>query len=160
MSWFKIRCTIESYAFGFRRLGGEFFSHQCKKEHVPFCLFREQVLAGACRPWYKWGLLLRELEWLSPHGWYSPCVWTCRCSQPDSVKAWPLLGTDMLQEISQLLLIPFAHSHCLWPVQHVFLLHSTVQKANKICLDIPSSHLFPSHQIGLITTFGWQLCKL
>lgn len=42
MSWFKIRCTIPSYAFGFSRLGGEFLPHPCKKEHVPFCLLRFQ----------------------------------------------------------------------------------------------------------------------
>lgn len=70
----------------------------------------------ACRPWQKRGLFVGGLEWLSPHRWYSPCVWTCRCSQPDHGKACPLLGID--SATGEQPAVPFAHSHCLWPVQH------------------------------------------
>lgn len=150
MSWFKIRCTIPSYAFGFSRLGGEFLPHPCKKEHVPFCLLRFQQRhadhgRGEGCSWEGWSVA----------GCRCCC---CSCSQPGSVKAWPLLGTDSATGDQPA--VPFAHSHCLWPVQHGCLLHGEVQRANKICPDIPSSHPFPSNQIGLVTTFGWQVCKI
>lgn len=62
------------------------------------------------------------------------------------------------QEISQLylLLTLIASDQC----NMVACSMALVQRANKISLDIPSSHPSPSNQIGPVTTFGWQVCKL